>query len=419
MPPAAESPLRVLRVIARLNVGGPAKHVVWLAAGLPQSDFQTLLVTGVVPPGEDDMSYFARAHEVEPLVIPEMSREISTKDIVTVWKLYRVMRTFRPDIIHTHTAKAGAVGRAAGFLYRWLTPGTLFGRPRTCRIVHTYHGHVFHGYYGRFKSRIFVAIERLLARVATDRIIVLSEQQRVEIHEQFGVGDPEQFVILPLGLDLSIFENAESRREEFRSEIGAGGQEVLVGIVGRLTEIKHHELFLQAASRVGQARRAGFPVRIRFLIIGDGQRRKPLEQEASRLRLGEDLQFLGTRWDPERFYPGLDIVALTSKNEGTPLTLIEAMANGRPIVSTAVGGVVDLLGDVEEQGDGYFVGERGLGVRSGDAGAFAEALLRLAREDRLRAKLGERGRRFIESHYSKLRLTSDIATLYRDLFRSA
>src|SRR5256886_8978404 len=168
--------MKILRIIARLNVGGPAKHVVWLTAGLRSSECETLLVAGTVPPGEDDMGYFAEEMGVRPLFVTEMTREISLKDALTIWKLFRLFLRERPDIVHTHTAKAGTVGRLAGLLYRWLTPGTLLGRPRTCKFVHTYHGHIFHSYYGPLKTRLFVIIERVLARLVTDRIVVISEQ---------------------------------------------------------------------------------------------------------------------------------------------------------------------------------------------------------------------------------------------------
>src|SRR5918911_2698769 len=180
--------MKVVRIIARLNVGGPARHVVWLTAGLQDAECESLLVAGTVPPGEDDMGYFADEMGVRPLIIPEMSREVSPKDALTVWKLYRLFVRERPDLVHTHTAKAGTVGRAAGLLYRYLTPSALWGRPRACRFVHTYHGHIFHSYYGRLKTRIFLGIERALARLATTRIVVISAQQYREIHEEFKVG---------------------------------------------------------------------------------------------------------------------------------------------------------------------------------------------------------------------------------------
>ena len=213
--------MKIVRVIARLNVGGPAKHVVWLTQALQAPDYQSLLVAGTVPAGEEDMGYFATALGVAPVFIPEMSREVSLQDALTVWKLYRLFCRERPDIIHTHTAKAGTVGRTAGFFYRWLTPNTLLGRPRACRLVHTYHGHIFHSYYGPGKTRFFLNIEKILARVATDRIVVISEQQRREINEQFAVGRANQFAVIPLGLDTAVYAQWQERRNTFRDELKA------------------------------------------------------------------------------------------------------------------------------------------------------------------------------------------------------
>jgi glycosyltransferase involved in cell wall biosynthesis len=415
--------MKVVRIIARLNVGGPARHVVWLTAGLESAGCETLLVAGVVPEGEDDMSYFAESAGVRPYIIPEMSREISPKDALTVWKLYRLFLRERPDIVHTHTAKAGTVGRVAGFFYRWLTPGALLGRARPCLFIHTYHGHIFHSYYGRFKTRLFLLIEKVLARLATTRIVVISPQQYHEIHETFGVGRSEQFKIIPLGLDTSIFSDWATRRDTVRDEINAVAEDVLVGIVGRLTEIKNHRLFLEAAALYKKKRGsdAGARNRVRFVLIGDGQLRSCLEDETRALDLSEDVIFLGTRNDPENFYPALDIVALTSHNEGTPLTLIEAMANARPVVATAVGGVVDLVGeDVgddagSDRGNQYTVCERGLKVKPNDAEAFACALARLVEDEEMRQRMGARGRRFVEEKYSKERLLTDVAALYQEL----
>src|SRR5919206_1295176 len=208
--------MKVLRIIARLNVGGPAKHVAWLEAGLRRRGVESLLVTGVVPQGEDDMGYFAESLGVRPRVIPEMSRELSVKDAAAAWRLYRLLRRERPDIVHTHTAKAGTVGRVAGLLYRWLTPSALVGRPRRCRFVHTYHGHIFHSYYGRWKTRLFLFVEQVLARLATDRIVVISPQQLEEINGRFRVGERSQFEGIPLGLDTRPFDDWAARRHVLR-----------------------------------------------------------------------------------------------------------------------------------------------------------------------------------------------------------
>lgn len=404
---------KVIRIIARLNVGGPAKHVVWLTAGLPE--FDTVLVAGSVPEGEEDMSYFAERAGVAPLYLPEMSREISLNDAVTVWKLFKLFRQWRPDIVHTHTAKAGTVGRSAGILYRWLTWGTLVGKPRQCKFVHTYHGHVFHSYYGRRRTQLFLAIEKLLARLVTDRLIVVSKQQSVEIGEKFRVGRPGQIKVIPLGLDLDVFANHVSRRARFRQLLCIPDDALLVGIVGRLTEIKNHEMFLNVVARLKAVdpacRRQGA---VRFIVIGDGALRQTLESQKQALGLDADVIFVGSRTDPEYFYPALDVVALTSKNEGTPLTLIEAMANERPVVATNVGGVVDLLGEVIEDGP-YKVCKRGLSVPPGDEEAFVAALSRIIRDRSLRQELGGRGLEFVEVNYSKERLFEDIKGLYGEL----
>lgn len=414
-----------MRIIARLNVGGPARHVVWLTARLQNAEYESLLVAGVVPPGEDDMSSFARELGVEPFTIKEMSREISPKDALTVLKLYRLMRRERPDLVHTHTAKAGTVGRVAGLLYRYLTPSTLVGRPRPCRFVHTYHGHIFHSYYGKHKTRLFLLIEKALARLATDRIVVISPRQFHEIHETFGVGRREQFAVIPLGLDTAVFQGWQERREVLRRELGAADKDMLVGIVGRLTEIKNHSLFLEAVAlykeRHGVELKGG--ARVRFLIIGDGHLREALEKSAANLGIERDVLFLGTRDDPQNFYPALDLVALSSLNEGTPLTLIEAMANERPVVATAVGGVVDLLGDrvcqepgrAQDSDNGFQLYEHGVSVRPNDAESFCRAIEYIIGDEDKRRAMGGRAALFVEQNYSVARLVSDIQNLYEEL----
>jgi glycosyltransferase involved in cell wall biosynthesis len=406
--------LRILRVIARLNVGGPARHVIWLTTGLRERGCEAELITGSIPEGEGDMSYFATENGVTPDILPEMSREVSVLDLFTIWQLYRRLVHFKPDVVHTHTAKGGAVGRLAGLLYRWLTPSALWGKPRACKFVHTFHGHVFHSYFGPLKTWLFHTVERGLARWATDRIIVISPEQYREIHEVYRVGRAEQFDVIPLGLDTSIFADAAIRRPRLRREWGTADDEILVGIVGRLTEIKNHALFLEVAARY---RAIPDAPRVRFLLIGDGHLRPALEAQARALGLGDNVTFVGQRDDPEDFYPALDIVALTSLNEGTPLTLLEAMANGRPVVATNVGGVVDLVGatTVEAEKTPYSLHERGLLAPSRDADTFCAALVRLAGDAKLRQDLGERGRQFVVQNYSRERLVDDIAQLYEQL----
>jgi len=267
-------------------------------------------------------------------------------------------------------------------------------------------------------TRLFISIEKILAPLITDQIVVVSQQQRREILERFGVGRPEQFVVIPLGLDTDSFADWRNRRQLFRDQLGSGSDELLVGIVGRLTEIKNHELFLEAVAilkkRLAEEKSSA---QVRFVVIGDGNLRDTLESQARSLDLVEDVIFAGSRRDPENFYPALDIVALTSLNEGTPLTLIEAMANARPVIATAVGGVVDLLGETVEEhlDEGYTVCRRGLSIKPNDPFAFAAGLFRLIENTKLRIELGNRGLEIVAKKHSTERLLDDVKALYKEL----
>ncbi len=418
------APIHVVRIIDRLNIGGPAKHVSWLSAGLDNQAFHSTLVTGVVPAGEGDMSYFACAAGVEPIVIAEMSRELGLRDIVVVTKLVRLLFKLKPQIVHTHKAKAGAAGRIAAMIYKWLTPSALWLRPRPCRIVHTFHGHIFHSYYGKLKTRLFILIESLLGRFCTDKIITISEQQRREISTILGIRQANKFQVIPLGLD---FAELATGKGGLRSEYGIAADEVLIGIVGRLCEVKNHAMFLAAAARVLQqgtkanletelaAKNKVSSNRLRFVMIGDGHLRQDLEKQAAVLGISDQVIFTGFREDVGSLYADLDIVALTSLNEGTPLTLIEAMSCGRAVVTTEVGGVVDLLGTSGVKHEGFIMWEHGLSVASGNVEGFAQALRFLIEQSEMRRSMGERGQVFVKAQLSKPRLISDIETLYRQL----
>jgi len=404
--------MKILRIIARLNVGGPARHVVLQTHNLQDDNFQSWLIAGSVPDGEEGMSYLAEESGVNPIYIPEMSRELSYKDITSLFKIYREMKRIRPDILHTHTAKAGAVGRVAGLIYRWLTPGTLTGRPRPLKVVHTFHGHVFHSYYGRAKTGVFIAIERVLARIATDKIVVISKQQLDEINETFKIGRKEQFVIIPLGIDMKPFMGPEKPREEFRASLGARDNEFVVGFVGRLTEIKNVPLLLDAAKKLQSN---GEKVEYKFLIVGEGNMRPALEEQVKELGLSPSVSFLGNRTDTENIYPALDVVALTSLNEGTPLSLIEAMASGKAVISTAVGGVVDLLGEKHTENNGFAICERGIGIQSNSVEGFVNGLRHLVKNEDQRHLIESHARKFALSNFSKDRLISDTKRLYLTL----
>jgi len=377
---------RVVRVIARLNVGGPAWHVVLLSAGT-ELRYPTVLVAGSVPHGESDMSGLATERGVELLRIPELGRTVRPlDDLVALWKLWRLFRATRPEVVHTHTAKAGTLGRLAA----WLA-----GVPIR---VHTFHGHVFHGYFGGFKTFLFLTVERILARLTT-KVVAISPRQADDLRRYLRV-PAERITVIPLGLDLDRFveADAEAERQGFRRSIGAGS-EVVVAMVGRLTAIKNHALAIRALARL-----SGTLPAFLLVIVGGGEEEPALRNLVARLGLEKSVRFLGWRRDLEAVYYGSDVVALSSDNEGTPVCLIEALACGRPVVATTVGGVPDLL---EE-------GRLGILVPPRDEAAFADALFAVGnapgRENRAVRPASSIARR-----YGVERLVADIERLYDDL----
>lgn len=378
-------PIRVFRAITRLNVGGPALHTILLTAALNDGHaFQSTLVAGTTTEHEGDMMPLARRKGVQPVFLPELGREISpADDVVALAKMLRLMRAERPDVVHTHMAKAGTVARVAA---------RLLGVPL---VIHTYHGHVFHGYFSPRKTRVFLAIERALA-LGTHRIVVVGERQRDEI-AGFGVAPRDKLLPIRLGLDLEGFLTAEHLRGTVRRSLGIAAEVPLVGIVARLVPIKAHEDFFAAAEQVLRS----VPNSI-FLVVGDGERRAELEALVRRMGLEASVRFLGWRQDLAAVYADLDVVALASRNEGSPVALIEALAAARPVVSTAVGGVPEVVVD----------GQTGLTVPASDARALGEAVVRLLRDPQRAAAMGQAGRRHVYPRYASTRLVDDMRALY-------
>jgi glycosyltransferase involved in cell wall biosynthesis len=378
----------VVRIIARLNVGGPALHVTHLTAGL-RDRYPTLLVAGRVDEGEAEYRGGGGERAVPVEDVAELGRAIRPwDDLVALVKLVRLLRRARPAIVHTHTAKAGVLGRIAALLV---------GVPIR---VHTFHGHVFHGYFGPVATRVFLAVERLLAR-RTTCILTVSESQAEELAGKYRICARERIRVMPLGLDLDRFQHGDRDRlrAELRSEIGAGDGPV-VSIVGRLVPIKNHDLFLDGAARL--LRRG---VAATFVIVGGGPEEARLRERAHAEGLGDRVRFLGWRADLERIYAGSDVVALTSRNEGTPVCLIEALAAGCAVAATDVGGVRDVLED----------GRAGLLVPPGDADGLAFALERLLTDPPLRRSLAQRGPGSARRRYAVQRLLDDMAALYTEL----
>jgi glycosyltransferase involved in cell wall biosynthesis len=318
--------MKIIHLMARLNIGGTTPYVIQLIAAQRAMGHDSRLVCGMVGPGEGDMRYVADEHGVDVTILPSLGREISPlRDLRTLWQAWRILRRERPDVVHTHTAKAGFVGRVAA----WLA-----GVP--C-VVHTFHGHVFAGYFSPAKTRLYLWLERFCARLSS-RIIVLSAQLKRELTEVYHIAPPGVFEIVPLGFELGSFAAIQGDDGGFRAQIGVPAGVPLVGIVGRLVPIKNHDLFLKAAALVVR----NLPD-AQFVIVGDGERRAALTTQAQALGLADRVRFAGWITDLVPVYQALDVAVCSSINEGLPVNLIEAMAAGVPIVATRVGGVPDLL----------------------------------------------------------------------------
>jgi glycosyltransferase involved in cell wall biosynthesis len=335
---------------------------------------------------------------IKPVLIPEMGRSIHPlKDFQAYKKLQKVIKDFKPDIVHTHSAKPGAVGRLAA---------SSLNIPA---IVHTYHGHVFHSYFGRVKTKLIINAERYLAK-KTHALIAISDQQKNELAEDFHIADKAKFKVIPLGFELKKFsENQDEKRKKFREEFNLEDDEIAIGIIGRLVPVKNHSLFLEGINYL----LSKTSKKIKAFIIGDGETRLALENRAGQLNIpfsydhnpNASLIFTSWRNDIDVINAGLDIIALTSLNEGTPVSLIEAQAANRPIVSTRVGGIGDIV----------LENETALLSDINDITSFQENLLKLVENDELRNRFNKKGADHVQKKFSVDRLANDMSNLYFEL----
>ena len=377
--------IRVLRILSRLNIGGPAIHVALLSRPSSSDRVESLLVAGRENPGEGTMIDFVRSQGVEPILIPELVADsfIGPRDLLALWKLVRLIRQFRPDIVDTHMAKAGFLGRIAG---------ALTGVPVR---IHTFHGHVLQGYYSGTKNTIFRRVEQALARLST-RIIAVSDRVKLDLIE-YGVAPPEKIDVIPLGLELSPFLNSGTLRGSFKRELGLPESALLVGIVSRIFAIKNHALFVDAAARVTKE-----VPDARFVVVGDGALRADTEERARRLGLDGRVIFTGWRRDLPAIYADMAALVISSNNEGTPFSAIEAMAASVPVVGTRVGGMPDLIRE----------GTTGILVPPRDADAMSAALISLLRDSDRRRRMGDAARVDVETRFDVARMLAETQALY-------
>ena len=392
---------RVLQIHNRLIVGGPSIIVTALTKYL-SPEFETLMVVGEKEEQEQSAEHLAIELGIDYIKIPEMGRSVNPlKDLPAFGRLKKIIRDFRPDVVHTHAAKPGALGRLAA---------AACGVPA---VVHTFHGHVFHSYFNKLKSSFYINAERYLAQ-KTSAIIAISDAQKKELVDEFHISSDAKVRVIPLGLDLDRFQqDMDKKRRRFRAEFGLDEDEIAIGIIGRLVPVKNHPLFLQAIQYVVQ----NSTRRIKAFVVGDGETRKQLENQALAMGLNFTTQnershpypliFTSWRYDVDVVNAGLDIVALTSFNEGTPVSLIEAQASNKPIVSAKVGGIGDIVQE----------GKTALLANVDDEELFCSHLLQVVEDDTLRAELGSNSRPYVMRQFNHQRMIQETANLYYELLR--
>ncbi|MGB0910939.1 MAG: glycosyltransferase family 4 protein [Nitrospirales bacterium] len=410
-----KSVITVVRIIARLNVGGPAKQAFFLTHGLNGENFQSYLITGVVGMGEESLDVPYALQGDQMYVVPMLGREISWwQDIQAFFKLCKILKILQPDIVHTHTAKAGTLGRLAAIL------------TAVPIKIHTFHGHIFKGYFGKAKTTFFVIIERILAYF-TDRIIVLSESQCRDLTHEFKIATRPKFQVIPLGFNLSPFISAGRNTAGARQMFGIASKAFALGFVGRLVSIKNPLLLLEAYCQIQdyyQATQNSLREKSEswyVIVAGGGELLESMRAEARTRGCSEHILFCGWQQKVQDIYAAVNVVVLTSLNEGTPVALIEAMASGKPFIATNVGGVIDLVVGEGVQTRGHNGGvftlfENGLLVQSQDATGLAAAMLYISTHPVEAMKMGRAGREFAAKFFNENRLLGDIRALYQDLF---
>ena len=392
---------KVLRIINRFNIGGPTFNAAYLSKYLP-SNYETLLIGGEKEDHEESSLHVLHELGLKPLIIPEMRRSINPlNDYFVYRKLKNIIEEFKPDIVHTHAAKAGTIGRLAAY------------NAKVPVILHTFHGHVFHSYFNKTKTAVFKNVERNLAAKST-KIIAISERQKYELGTIHRICAPEKIEVVPLGFDLTRFqENYETKRKSFRTQYNIADDEIAVGIIGRIVPIKNHEMFIRAWKAASDKTSK----KIRAFIVGDGENRTKVENLAKELGISVCTQnfekskcsLTFTSWIKEIDFvnAGLDIVALCSLNEGTPVSLIEAQAANNPVLSTKVGGVENIVME----------GKTGLLCEVGDLDKYSVQLLELLENDELRTKMQQAGWESVKEKFHYTRLVKDIDKLYSSLLK--
>ena len=380
--------VKVVRIVTRLNIGGVTHHVANLMRGLDRTKYEQQLVCGLEGVGEGSMRGHIQVQGVSPILIPQLVGNpwLNVSDALAFAHILRLLRREQPTILHTHTSKAGLLGRIAAHIT---------GVPI---VVHTFHGLVLKGHYGPLKTNVARAVERWLARLS-DRLIAVSDENKKDLLA-YRIASTHKIDVIPLGLELDNFIDSKKRRGVLHRELGLNSAIGLIGIVGRIAPIKNHRLFFDAMTRVLVQH-----TKAHVVVAGDGDLRPQMENYVREIGIGNRVSFLGWRYDLPQVYTDLDVVVISSNNEGTPVSAIEAMAAGRPVVATRVGGLVDVISD----------GETGYLVAPGNVEQLASAVERVLRDGEATDRLRRNARESVKHKFAVGRLTADIDLLYRRL----
>lgn len=393
-----EKKIKILRILNRLNLGGPTFNVIFLTKFI-SSKFETKLLAGIETENEESSSFLLKKYDVNFYQLKNMTRKISfINDLISLFKIIHIIHKFKPDIVHTHAAKSGFLGRVAAIL-----TGVPF-------IFHTFHGHVFHSYFNKFITSFFICLEKILA-LKTTKIIAISDLQKQDLVNKFKICKSEKVKVVKLGIDLNDIQLNQKKQRNFFLDKYNLENTINIGIIGRLTKIKNQKFFLNLASDLLKF----YPKKLKFFIIGDGEDKNVLKTECDKLNLsyydsinkydkkiGYDIFFTSWIKKTEEIYPGLDIVCNTSLNEGTPLSLIEAMAYKKATISFNIGGVPDIISH----------NYNGLIIDAHDKSDYLTKLRNLIDNPQKLRELGENGYLFVNKNYSYKTLTNEIESLY-------
>ena len=382
---------KVLRIINRFNLGGPTYNATFLTRFI-EGEYETMLIGGLPEKHESDSLHIVEEYGVTPVLIKEMQRVPNFKsDREAYLKIKQIIQEYKPDIVHTHASKAGALGRKAAF---------------ACNVpvvIHTFHGHVFHSYFGKVKTLLFKFIERRLAKKSSG-IIAISEIQKKELSEIHKICPASKIKVIPLGFDLLKFnEKSKTERNNVRTKYNIADDEVAIAIIGRLTAIKNHAFFFDVVESILNR---GIQ-NVKFFVVGDGDLKEFVVQRSEELNSKFGSKIILTSWikDIATFNAGMDIICLTSDNEGTPVSLIEAQASEVAVLTTNVGGVKDIMLD----------GETGFIVEKGNLKEYGEKLVYLIENDEIRRKMSQNGWNFVRDKFHYTRLVKDMETYYNEL----